>query len=109
LFIFINNYCENINKCLLASFKCAKCVDEIMKKCFECGKELKFWEGYRHPVLGAKELVCWACFEKVDKSVEEYRNFVLDCVKREEQKIAAENINHKSRFENIWNNIKIAH
>ena len=36
-----------------------------MGKCFECGKELKCWEGYRHPVLGMKETVCWNCFEKV--------------------------------------------
>ncbi len=80
-----------------------------MKKCFECGKELKFWEGYHHPVLGQKELVCWKCFEKVESSVEEYRRFILDSFKREEQKVALENIKNKSRFLNIWNHLKTTH
>jgi len=93
----------------MASFKCTECRDEIMKTCFECGKELKFWEGYRHPVLGMKELVCWKCFERVDNSLEEYRNFILDCVKGEEQKMTAENIHHKSIFSNIWNNFRTTH
>ena len=76
-----------------------------MKKCFECGKELKFWEGYFHPVLGKKEIICWKCFEKVEKSVEEYSNFIMDYLKREEQKLPADHIRHKSRFSNI---LKIA-
>ena len=80
-----------------------------MKKCFECGKELKLWEGYHHPVLGHKELVCWKCFEKVERSVEEYRRFVLDSFKREEQKMALKTIKNRSRFSNIWNNLKTTH
>lgn len=80
-----------------------------MKKCFECGKELKFWEGYCHPILGKKELVCWTCFKKVDKSLEEYRNFILDFNKREEKKMAVENIHHKSIFSNILNNLRTTH
>lgn len=80
-----------------------------MKKCFECGKELKFWEGYRHPVLGKKEIVCWKCFEKVENSLEEYRRFILDYFKREEQKMTVENIQNKSRFSHIWNNLRTAH
>jgi len=80
-----------------------------MKKCFECGKELKFWEGYRHPILGKKELVCWACFKKVDDSLKEYRNSVHDWSKREDHKMTAENSSHKSRFSNIWNNFKTTH
>jgi len=80
-----------------------------MKKCFECGKELKFWEGYFHPVLGQKELVCWKCFETVESSVEAYRIFVLDSFKREEQKLVVKNIKNKSIFSNIWNNLKTTH
>jgi hypothetical protein len=80
-----------------------------MKKCFECGKELKFWEGYHHPILGVKELICWNCYEKVEKSMEEYRKFILHGFIRGEQKMTIENSNHKSIFSNIWNNIKIVH
>ena len=80
-----------------------------MKKCFECGKELKFWEGYSHPILGHEELVCWKCFEKVENSVEEYRRFVLDSLNREEQKVALDNIKNESRFKNIWNKLKTTH
>ena len=80
-----------------------------MTKCFECGKKLKFWEGYHHPELGKKELVCWNCYETLEKSMEKYRNFILHGFIREKQKMAAKNNNHKSRFSNIWNNIKISH
>jgi hypothetical protein len=80
-----------------------------MKKCYECGKELKLMEGYRHPVLGMKELVCWKCFEKIDNSVDKYRNFILDNIKRKKRKTESENSNHKSRLPHIWNNIKIPH
>ena len=48
-----------------------------MKKCYECRIELKFWEGYYHPVLGKKELVCSKCFDILEESIEKYRNFVL--------------------------------
>jgi hypothetical protein len=56
-----------------------------MKRCCECGKELKFWEGYRHPVLGKKELVCWNCFKSVEKSLENYHNFISDYFKQGER------------------------
>ena len=48
-----------------------------MKNCYECGKELKFWEGYSHPVLGKKELVCSKCFDILEESMEKYRDFIL--------------------------------
>ena len=48
-----------------------------MKKCYECGKELKFWQAYRHPVLGKKEVVCSKCFDVLTESLKKYRDFIL--------------------------------
>jgi len=51
--------------------------DSKKRKCTECGKNLSFFEGYRHPTLGAYSLVCKECFEKVEESVERWGRFVL--------------------------------
>lgn len=40
-----------------------------MNVCVECGKQLGFLEGYSHPTLGKKSLVCSPCFDKVQQSV----------------------------------------
>ena len=77
-----------------------------MKKCYECGKELKFWEGYYHPVLGKKELVCSSCFDIVDESIENYHNFILSEFKQDEQERNVVNSNIKLRFFNWWDNFK---
>ena len=58
-----------------------------MNKCYECGKELKLWEGYRHPVLGKKELVCSKCFDILREDVENYRNYILRFIEKGEEKI----------------------
>jgi hypothetical protein len=55
-----------------------------MKKCYECGKELKFWEEYYHPAFGKKELVCSKCFDLIKESMENYRNFILREFKQDE-------------------------
>ena len=75
--------------------------DEVMKKCYECGKELKFWEGYRHPALGKKELVCSNCFDSVEESMEKYRKFLLN----EHNDIISEG---KLDFFSWWDNFKKA-
>jgi hypothetical protein len=56
--------------------------DEVMKKCYECGKELKFWQGYYHPTLGKTEFVCSECFDILEESLEKYRNFILKELKQ---------------------------
>jgi len=48
-----------------------------MTKCYECGKELKFWNSYNHPTLGRKMLVCSVCFDKIEASMKKYRDFIL--------------------------------
>jgi DNA-binding Lrp family transcriptional regulator len=51
-----------------------KCFE---KNCSECGKKLKLFGGYRHPVLGRKECICKLCFQKINPSEERYTNFIL--------------------------------
>ena len=49
-----------------------------MGNCSECGKKLRFREGYRHPVLGEKYLVCSDCFDVIDKSIEFYNKCLFE-------------------------------
>jgi hypothetical protein len=51
--------------------------DKKMKECAECGKRLGFFNGYYHPILGKKNMVCGHCFLRVDESVAQWREFVL--------------------------------
>ena len=48
-----------------------------MVKCEECGKKLGILEGYRHPALGKRFLVCGNCFDIVEESMEKWRVFCL--------------------------------
>ena len=48
-----------------------------MIKCEECGKKLGIIEGYRHPTMGKKYLLCSSCFDNVEISVEKWREFVM--------------------------------
>ena len=81
----------------------------IIKKCYECGKDLKFWEGYNHPVLGRGTLVCSKCFKSVAESMEKYRNFILSELKQEESDGKENILDIKSKFFKWWNNLKITH
>ena len=48
-----------------------------MKECEECGKKLGIFEGYGHPTMGRKHLVCGVCFDRVEDSVAAWREFIL--------------------------------
>ncbi len=48
-----------------------------MVDCEECDKRLRLFEGYRHPALGARFLVCGKCFEKVTADMERWSRFCL--------------------------------
>ncbi len=48
-----------------------------MVECEECGKKLNILEGYRHPALGTRFLVCGKCFVKVDEDMERWSKFCL--------------------------------
>ena len=48
-----------------------------MTICEKCSKKLGIIEGFRHPTLGKKHLLCSPCYDKVSESVESWSNFVL--------------------------------
>lgn len=80
-----------------------------MKICYECGKELKFWERYCHPVLGSNIVVCGKCFEILEESLEIYRSFILSEFKNERQNKIIDTTDLKLRFHNWWNHLKSTH
>jgi hypothetical protein len=80
-----------------------------MKECYECGKELRFWESYRHPILGREAIICSKCFVSVEKSRKKYCNFILKELKQQELKSSENILNLKSKFYRWWNNLKITH
>lgn len=49
-----------------------------MKECHECGSKIGMLSGYKHPTFGKKHLICWDCHEKIDASVAEWRQFIID-------------------------------
>lgn len=48
-----------------------------MVDCEECEKKLGILEGYRHPALGARFVVCGKCFDKVAADMERWSTFYL--------------------------------
>ena len=56
-----------------------------MKICYECGKELNFWQGYRHPVLGKNILICRKCLDNKEESIAKFRNFILIQFKKDKK------------------------
>ena len=52
--------------------------DVKMGNCSECGKKLRFWDGYRHPILGKKYLLCSNCYDLIDKSLEFYNKCLFE-------------------------------
>lgn len=47
-----------------------------MVKCEECGKKLGILEGYRHPTMGKKHLLCGSCHDSVCDSIKKYQEFL---------------------------------
>jgi hypothetical protein len=47
-----------------------------MKICEECSKKLGVFEGYRHPTMGKKHLLCSPCFDQISESVARWGEFV---------------------------------
>ena len=48
-----------------------------MVDCEECDKKLGMLEGYRHPALGTRFLVCGKCFDKIDEDMVRWGKFCL--------------------------------
>jgi hypothetical protein len=87
-----------------------------MVDCEECGKKLRILQGYRHPSLGAKFLVCGTCFDKVTGDMERWSKFCLsDKFNIESSKITIQeewnkNISNdpslQKWFQNLWNTLE---
>ena len=67
-----------------------------MKNCCECGKELKFWEGYHHLTLGKNEYVCWNCCKTLEENMENYRNFISPYINFFKQGEHKKNLNNSN-------------
>jgi len=83
-----------------------------MLKCEECNKKLGSLQGYRHPALGKKFLVCRNCFDKVYGDMGRWSEFCLsdsfneDSPKTEIQDEWNKNISNdlplQKWFKNLW-------
>jgi hypothetical protein len=83
-----------------------------MIECEECNNKLGILEGYCHPALGKKFLVCGKCFVKVDEDMKRWSKFCLsDSFNAESPKIDIQTAWNKSIsnelplqkwFRNLW-------
>ena len=48
-----------------------------MVDCEECDRELGFFEGYRHPALGTRFLVCGRCYDKIERDMKRWSEFCV--------------------------------
>jgi hypothetical protein len=56
--------------------------------CKECDKKLGILEGYHHPALGKRFLVCEKCYTKIEEDMVRWRKFCLsDSFNAESSKI----------------------
>jgi hypothetical protein len=86
-----------------------------MVNCEECEKKLGIFEGYRHPALGIKFLVCGKCFNKVEGDMERWSTFCLsdsfnsESIKTDIQDAWNTNISNdpplQRWFKNLWTKI----
>jgi hypothetical protein len=80
--------------------------------CKECDKKLGILEGYRHPALGKRFLVCGDCFVNVNESMKRWSKFCLsDSFNEESSKIDIQDAWNKNIsndlplqkwFKNLW-------
>jgi len=49
-----------------------------MGNCSECGKKLRFWQGYTHPIKGEKYLICNNCFDYINESREFFKKCLFE-------------------------------
>ena len=83
-----------------------------MVECEECGKKLGIIEGYNHPALGRRFLVCGNCFVKVDESMKKWRDFCHSNsfnvesskvkIQDEWNKNISNNLQLQKWFSNLW-------
>jgi len=83
-----------------------------MTDCEECNNKLDMLEGYSHPALGKRFLVCGKCFVKVDENMKRWSKFCLsDSLNAESPKIDIQDawnknisneISLQKWFRNLW-------
>ena len=83
-----------------------------MKNCEECNNKLGILEGYHHPALGQRFLVCKKCYNKVEEDMVRWRKFCLsDSFNAESSKIDIQeqwnknllnNLPLQKWFRNLW-------
>ncbi len=84
-----------------------------MVDCEECDKKLGILEGYRHPALGIRFLVCGKCFDKGYKDMERWNMFCLsDSFNAESSQIDIQgtwnkNISNNPSLQKWFNNLWI--
>ncbi len=83
-----------------------------MINCEECGNKIGILQGYRHPALGKRFLVCQKCFKKIDEDMERWSTFCFsDTYTTKLSKIDVQEAWHKNLsnnpplqlwFSNLW-------
>lgn len=66
-----------------------------MVDCEECDKKLSILEGYRHPALGKRFLVCGCCYDKIETDMKRWSEFCVSDSFNEESS--------KSDIQDAWN------
>ena len=87
-----------------------------MVYCEECNTKLGILQGYRHPVLGTRFLVCGNCYDEVYGDMERWSTFCLsDSFNAESSKIDIQDAWNKNIdndpllqkwFRNLWNTLE---
>jgi hypothetical protein len=87
-----------------------------MVDCEECNKKLGIFEGYRHPALGKRFLVCGRCYTKVERDMKRWSEFCIsDSFNAESSKIDIQEAWNKNIsndpllqkwFRNLWMKIE---
>jgi len=88
-----------------------------MVNCEECDNKLGILQGYHHPALGKRFLVCGKCFNKIDADMKRWNMFCLsesfdtESAKIDIQEAWNKNISNdlplQKWFDALW--IKIGH
>jgi DNA-binding Lrp family transcriptional regulator len=56
----------------------------LKSNCSECGKKLKFFGGYRHPVEGKRKCVCGNCWTELESSERKYGSFISNALNKKD-------------------------
>jgi len=49
----------------------------IMKKCKKCDLQIGIFQGYQHPILGKKQIVCRNCYNQIESLAGKWQEYVF--------------------------------